>query len=88
MFDLKELEQALDIVHSVVTPTLQNNWAQLCQSLGCDVWVKHENHTPTTAFKVRGGVYLVHQLLNSQKSTQGFDLSYSRQSWSKFVFCR
>jgi len=71
MFELKELEQALDIVHQVVTPTLQNNWPQLCQSLDCDVWVKHENHTPTTAFKVRGGVYLVDQLLKSNKPPKG-----------------
>jgi len=71
MFELKELEKALDIVHQVVTPTLQNNWAQLCQSLDCDVWVKHENHTPTTAFKVRGGVYLVDQLLKSTQPPKG-----------------
>jgi len=71
MFNLKELEQAAEIVHRVVKPTLQNNWAQLCQSLGCDVWIKHENHTPTTAFKVRGGVYLMDSLMRSKKPPTG-----------------
>jgi len=71
LFDLKELENASGIVHRVVQPTLQNNWAQLCQSLDCDVWVKHENHTPTTAFKVRGGVYLVDRLKNSKNPPKG-----------------
>jgi threonine dehydratase len=71
LFTLKELETAASIVHRVVKPTLQNNWPQLCQSLGCDVWVKHENHTPTTAFKVRGGVYLMNQLINLNKPPAG-----------------
>jgi len=71
LFNLKELEQAVEIVHRVVKPTLQNNWAQLCQSLDCDVWVKHENHTPTTAFKVRGGVYLMDQLAKLEKPPVG-----------------
>lgn len=87
MFDLKELEQASKIVHRVVNPTLQNNWPQLCQSLECDVWVKHENHTPTTAFKVRGGVYLMDSfkhyknppkgLISATRGNHGQSLSFS-----------
>ena len=34
----------------------------LCERLGADVWVKHENHNPTAAFKVRGGLNLIAQL--------------------------
>lgn len=71
MFNLKELEEAAEIVHRVVKPTLQNNWAQLAESLGCDVWVKHENHTPTTAFKVRGGLYLMNRLTQLSKPPTG-----------------
>jgi threonine dehydratase len=71
LFNQKELEHAAKIVHRVVKPTLQNNWAQLCQSLECDVWVKHENHTPTTAFKVRGGVYLMDRLQRSDNPPAG-----------------
>ncbi len=34
----------------------------LAEAVGADVWVKHENHNPTAAFKVRGGINLVSQL--------------------------
>ncbi len=71
MFSEQELQQAVEIVGQVVAPTLQNNWPQLGQSLDCELWVKHENHTPTTAFKVRGGVYLVDRLLNSDNPPKG-----------------
>ena len=71
MFDLKELEAACETVHKVVKPTLQNNWPQLSELAGCEVWVKHENHTPTGAFKVRGGVYLVDQLMKSDNPPKG-----------------
>ena len=43
-------------------PTPQFSWPLLDAHAGREVWVKHENHTPTTAFKVRGGVNLVSQL--------------------------
>lgn len=71
MFNLTELEDAARIVNRVVKPTLQNNWPQLAQQLGCDVWVKHENHTPTSAFKVRGGVYLLNSLTQLAKPPKG-----------------
>jgi threonine dehydratase len=46
-------------VLAVVPPTPQYPWPKLASRAGCTVWVKHENHTPTGAFKVRGGlVYL------------------------------
>jgi threonine dehydratase len=37
-------------------PTPQYAWPLLAQRVGAEVWVKHENHTPTGAFKVRGGL--------------------------------
>jgi threonine dehydratase len=56
---LDELERTAEFVHEVVAPTPQYAWPKLRKRAGCTVWVKHENHTPTTAFKVRGGlVYL------------------------------
>jgi threonine dehydratase len=39
-----------------MNPTLQYNWPLLAERCGCEVWVKHENHTPIGAFKVRGGI--------------------------------
>lgn len=53
---LNELENAAEQVHAVMAPTLQYNWPLLGQRCGCDIWVKHENHTPIGAFKVRGGI--------------------------------
>ena len=47
------------IIAPHVAPTPQLRWPLLCEELGAEVWVKHENHTPIGAFKVRGGlVYL------------------------------
>ena len=54
MFDLAELEDVTAFVHRHMPPTPQYAWPLLAEASGCDVWVKHENHTPTGAFKVRG----------------------------------
>jgi len=59
MFDLAELERAHAIVGAAMPPTPAHRWPLLSARLGASVIVKHENHTPTGAFKVRGGlVYL------------------------------
>ena len=58
---LAELESAAESVYKVMPPTPQYRWPLLDARCGAEVWVKHENHTPTGAFKVRGGlVYLAH----------------------------
>jgi threonine dehydratase len=56
LFRLAELEAAAELVRPVVPPTAQYAWPLLSRRAGCEVWVKHENHTPTGAFKVRGGL--------------------------------
>tara|TARA_R110001592_G_scaffold6803_1_gene37244 strand:- start:2538 stop:3497 length:960 start_codon:yes stop_codon:yes gene_type:complete len=71
MFSLEELTQASQLVHSVFAATPQYNWPQLSQACGGEVWVKHENHTPTTAFKVRGGIVLIDALMKSDKPPKG-----------------
>jgi threonine dehydratase len=70
-FDLSELERAADLVHRVVSPTPQYAWPKLQKRVGCTVWVKHENHTPTGAFKVRGGLVYLDRLLRAQPSVPG-----------------
>src|SRR5436190_4551833 len=55
------------VVHRYLKPTPLYEWAALSQMLGCRFFLKHENHTPTTAFKVRGGIYLVSRLPEEQK---------------------
>jgi threonine dehydratase len=55
-FTLAELDRATTLVGRYVPPTPQFVWPLLSEVAGADVWVKHENHTPTGAFKVRGGL--------------------------------
>jgi len=71
MFSLDELKNASQLVHNIFSATPQFNWPQLSQACGCEVWVKHENHTPTTAFKVRGGIVLVDALMKSDSPPKG-----------------
>ncbi|WP_222909582.1 threonine dehydratase [Pseudomonas sp. DNDY-54] len=71
MFDLDALRQAAELIHQSVPPTPQHQWPLLAQRLGCDVWVKHENHTPAGAFKVRGGVLYVSELLKREPQLHG-----------------
>ena len=56
MFTLAELRQAAALVHRHIPATPQIQWPLLRTGTGADVWVKHENHLPTGAFKVRGGI--------------------------------
>jgi threonine dehydratase len=56
MHTLERLEEAAALVQSVMSPTAQHCWPLLGARVGAEVWVKHENHTPIGAFKVRGGL--------------------------------
>jgi threonine dehydratase len=71
MFDLGQLERAHEIVGAAVTPTPLHAWPQLAQRLGATVLVKHENHTPTGAFKVRGGLIYFDRLKRERPGTAG-----------------
>ncbi|HEX3398263.1 MAG TPA: threonine dehydratase [Steroidobacteraceae bacterium] len=70
-FELPELDSAAALVYRVMLPTPQYAWPKLKRRLGCSVWVKHENHTPTGAFKVRGGIVYLDRLCRSQPSVPG-----------------
>jgi len=71
MFDLKELERAREIVGTAVPPTPAHAWPLLAQRLGAHVVVKHENHTPTGAFKVRGGLIYLDRLKRERPNVPG-----------------
>jgi threonine dehydratase len=71
MFNLSELEAAHDIVRAAVPPTPAHAWPLLAQRLGTQVVVKHENHTPVGAFKVRGGLVYVDRLKREHSQTAG-----------------
>ena len=54
--DLPQIEAAAAVVYREFQATPQYRWALLSERLGTDCWVKHENHTPVGAFKIRGGL--------------------------------
>src|SRR3984893_17342553 len=71
MFDLDQLERAHSVVGAAMPPTPAHRWPLLSERLGADVIVKHENHTPTGAFKVRGGLVYVDRLKRERPATAG-----------------
>ncbi|MFQ3622574.1 MAG: threonine dehydratase, partial [Acetobacteraceae bacterium] len=71
MFDLAELEAAARLVHDAIPSTPHYAWPLLAARAGCEVWVKHENHTPTGAFKVRGGLVLMDRLARERPGCPG-----------------
>jgi len=71
MFDLNELERAHRIVGTAVPPTPAHAWPLLAERLGTRVVVKHENHTPIGAFKVRGGLVYLERLKRERPGVPG-----------------
>ena len=71
MFDLNEIEAAHALVQSVMPPTPQYAWPALAARAGCEVCVKHENHTPTGSFKVRGAITFVDWLTRTHPDSPG-----------------
>jgi threonine dehydratase len=70
-FTRSQLDEAVEIVREQVPPTPQFAWPLLAAELGAEVWVKHENHTPTGAFKVRGGLVYMHRLRRDRPDVAG-----------------
>ncbi|TFH20439.1 MAG: threonine dehydratase [Acidimicrobiales bacterium] len=71
MFDLDDLERATEIVRRHVAPTPQYEWPLLSEMAGSTVVVKHENHTPVGAFKVRGGLVYRDRLVSERPNVSG-----------------
>jgi len=71
LFTFDELTQASKLVYGNMPPTPQYNWPQISDAVGTDVWVKHENHTPTGAFKVRGGITFIDWLKTNHSEYKG-----------------
>jgi threonine dehydratase len=59
---LSEIERAASVVYEVMPPTPQYAWPLLNARLGCEIWIKHENHTPLGAFKIRGSLVYIRRL--------------------------
>jgi threonine dehydratase len=71
MFTLPELEAALALVHESFPGTPQYAWPLLAERCGAEVWVKHENHTPIGAFKLRGGLVYAERLQRERPHVRG-----------------
>ena len=70
-FDRDELDEATAVVRRHVPPTPQYAWPMLDEVAGSSVIVKHENHTPVGAFKVRGGLVYMHRLVRERPEVRG-----------------
>ena len=68
---LDVLETAAAVVYRVMPPTPQIRWPLLCARAGAEVWVKHENHTPVGAFKLRGGLVYMEGLRRREPGITG-----------------
>ncbi|MDX6538541.1 MAG: threonine dehydratase [Gaiellales bacterium] len=76
LFELDDLRHAETVVRSHFPPTPQYVWPLLCEVVGAgqdpvEVWVKHENHTPIGAFKVRGGLVYLERLARERPGVAG-----------------
>ncbi|MBK9117632.1 MAG: threonine dehydratase [Betaproteobacteria bacterium] len=90
---LPAIEDAARSVYAAMSPTPQYAWPLLARRAGCEVWVKHENHTPTGAFKVRGGLHLLATLyarepgfpgvISATRGNHGQSLAYAARRHGK-----
>ena len=81
---LKQLQHAASIVYETMAPTPQYAWPLLKAQLGAEIWVKHENHTPIGAFKLRGGLTYFHDLAKRKDRPLGV-ISASRGNHGQSV---
>ncbi len=68
---LSEIEAAKALIRPHIHETPAYRWPLLEAGLGCDLWLKHENHTPVGAFKIRGGLVYMDELKRQQPEVRG-----------------
>jgi len=71
MLSLSDILAARTVVAAAMPPTPQIAWPLLARRLGAEVIVKHENHTPAGAFKVRGGLVYVERARRERPAIRG-----------------
>ena len=69
--DIGELRAAAAVVYRSMPLTPQIRWPLLGARAGAEVWVKHENHTPLGAFKIRGGLVYMDRLRSAEPQVRG-----------------
>jgi len=94
---LDELRRATDLVRAVMPPTPSFTWPLLNARTGAEVWLKHENHSPVGAFKLRGATVYLDWLAREQPSLtgvvaatrgnhgQGVALAAKRKGWTATI---
>lgn len=85
---LRDLEAARPRVYAHVRPTPLLRYALLDEWLGCEAWVKHENHHATGAFKIRGGVNLIAQLTPDERRRGVVSATTGNHGQSMAYACR
>jgi len=68
---LAEIREAQTVVYRHMQPTPQYSWPLVNQRLGIEAWIKHENHTPVGAFKLRGALVYMDWIKQSQPEVKG-----------------
>jgi len=68
---LCEIEAAKALIRPHIRETPTYRWPLLERGLGCELWLKHENHTPVGAFKIRGGLVYMDELKRAQPEVRG-----------------
>ncbi|MBS1802978.1 MAG: threonine dehydratase [Acidobacteria bacterium] len=68
---LAEIREAQAVLYRFMPPTPQYSWPLVNQRLGCETWIKHENHTPVGAFKIRGALLYMKWLCDTQPGFKG-----------------
>jgi threonine dehydratase len=68
---LAEIREAQDVLYRYMPPTPQYSWPLINERLGAEVWIKHENHTPVGAFKIRGALIYTEWLQRTQPALRG-----------------
>lgn len=68
---LSEIEAAKALIRPHIHETPAYRWPLLENGLGCELWLKHENHTPVGAFKIRGGLVYMDELKRAEPGVRG-----------------
>lgn len=68
---LSEIEAAKALMRPHIRETPTYRWPLLENGLGCELWLKHENHTPVGAFKIRGGLVYMDELKRAEPGVRG-----------------
>ena len=71
MLTKSEINTVTELIYKYMQPTAQIEWPLLSKRAGCSVIVKHENHTPIGAFKIRGGLLYISRLIKENQSIKG-----------------